>query len=203
MTEEAYEIFARTALPAILLRRCGLEVVPGVDLQRSMLMGQEWDVRAPVTVAVTEPSSNAELGILEVFPSKPTFVRPPRIPARHVTPSKFGDPPVEPDAHYQALFEITTTIKWTARRPGQEAMLVRLEKRLRVSLERARECGYLRGDESITSLAAVIGVVAPSPYAVSVRDMMASSPYVLLNEMMSAGRFVYINVKRPSTSSPQ
>ena len=191
ITEEAYDIFARNGLPAILLRRCGLEVVPGVDLQRSMLGGQEWDFRAPVTVAVTEPSPTSELGVFEVFPSKPSYVRPPRIPDRLVTPSKFGEPPVEPAAHYLALFEITTTTKWTAKRPGQEAMLARLEKRLQFTLERAHENRHLRGDESITSLVAAIGVVAPSPYSTSVRDLMVKKPYRLLTEMLNAGHMQY------------
>ena len=31
VTEEAYETFACNSLSTMLLRRCGLEVVPGVD----------------------------------------------------------------------------------------------------------------------------------------------------------------------------
>jgi hypothetical protein len=73
--------------------------------------------------------------------------------------------------------------------------------RLRLSLGRAREQGYITTDQDITELVAAVGIVAPTPYTRSVMDRMASSSApVLLKQLMEAGRFVFFGV--PRVSSP-
>ena len=197
MTNLEYEQFVRdNFLPVELLRRCGLEVVRGVDHDRSSsdLLGIQWDFRCPVTVALTAPHPNSDAENFVVFPSKPSYVRPPSLGARHVTPTKFGAASEPPAAHYLALVEVTTARRWTLPH-GSEGndMLTRLELRLRLSLERARSTGIPAGVERITDLVAVVGVVAPRQYSQSVRDRMgkATAPQ-LLSEMMNAGRFVFL-----------
>lgn len=198
MTDDAYEAHARTALPGLLLHHCGLEVVRGVDHNRAGFLGQEWDFRAPVTIAQTAAHPNAELGAFEVFPAKTFYIRPPPIAAKHVTPTKVGGA-APPSAEYLALFEFTTTARWTKahQQSGKPGLLLRLEKRLRLSLERARELGYITAGQDITQLVAAVGVVAPTPYTQSVADMMVSSSApLLLKQMMEAGRFVFFGVPR-------
>lgn len=198
MTDDAYEAHVRSLLPGQLLQRCGLEVVRGVDFNRPAFLEREWDFRAPVTVAHTAPHSNAVPGSFEVFPSKPCYIRPPSITAKNVTPTKVGLG-APPSAEYLALFELTTTARWTrahklSAKPG---LLERLEVRLRLSLDRAKDLGIVTAEQDITHLVAVVGVVAPTPYTRSVMDMMASSSApLLLKTMMDAGRFVFFAVPR-------
>ena len=197
VTDADYEEGVRNAfLPTELLRRCGLEIVRDVDIERSAFLDRQWDFRAPVTVTRAEPHPNAEGDKFVVFPSRTAYLRPPSVAARHVTPTKFsGD--AAPLAHYLAIFEITTARKWTLSH-GEErtGMLERLETRLRLSL--ARACADAGSSVvGITDLVAVVGVVAPTPYSQSVRDRMAmAAAPVLLKEMMNAGRFVFLAAPR-------
>ena len=108
-SELDYEQRVRSSLPNILVNRCGLEVVDTVDVMRPELEGLEWDFRAPVLLTTTEPHPNADRGVFDVFPSKPAYLRPPRIAARSLTPTKFAGAPSPPSALYLAIFEVTTT----------------------------------------------------------------------------------------------
>ena len=205
VTDAGYEKYVReSVLPAALLRRCGLNVVRGVDLERSAtaLPPIQWDFRAPVLIAQTEPEPNSVIGEFEVFPSKPAYVRPAAREARNVTPTVFGSS-TPPAAYYFAIFEITTAEKWTLPR-GDDAtgMLERLEQRLRLTVGRARDNGYLDAAATVTDLVAVVGIVAPKAYTQSVGDRMGKlSAPVFLKAMMEAGRFVFIAAQRPATVS--
>ena len=192
-SDEEYEEAARRALPGVLLARCGLEVVRGVDSSRAALGGLEWDFRAPVLVAHTEPHPNAEAGSFEVFPRKPSYVRPAAVEARRLTPTKFAGAADAPAAHYLAIFEVTVARKWT-RGGAREGLLERLEQRLAISLDRAFSSNLLPS-RRILDLVAVVGVVAPAPYSVSVCERMAADGAPpLLKELMDAGRFVFIQM---------
>ncbi len=96
MSVPEYEQHARRRLPAILLERCGLDVVRGVDANRNKLERLQWNFRAPVLIAATAPHPNTELGVFEVLPSKPHYMRPDAVAPRHVTPIKFGESPAAP-----------------------------------------------------------------------------------------------------------
>jgi hypothetical protein len=171
----------------------------------------QWDFRAPVTVAGTEPHPNAEIGVFEIFPEKQSFDRPKRIAAREVTPTKFSGAPQSPAAHYFALFEITTAEKWSARykeRNDKDApaktMLTRLEERLRKTLGRARDKGIIDTTQGILDLVAVVGIVAPKTCTASVSYQMSrvDAP-LLLKTVMDAGRFVVLvmSVSGPALST--
>ena len=90
LSDPEYEDQARHKLHEILLSRCGLVVVRGVDVDRAELEGQEWDFRAPVLISATAPHPNGEADVFEIFPHKPFYVRPEAVEARHVTPTKFS-----------------------------------------------------------------------------------------------------------------
>jgi len=196
LSDAQYEERARAFVSTQLLRRCGLEVVAGVDVTRASLKGLQWDFRAPVTIAGTAAHPNAEAGVFAVFPSKPSYERPPRVAARKVTPTRFSDADAEPLAHYLALFEFTTAPRWASRYKdgrggGARTMLWRLEERLAISLERARSETSFDAAAGILDLVAVVGVVAPTTCTDSVSAQMAKvgAPPNLL-ALMRAGRFV-------------
>jgi hypothetical protein len=198
LSDAQYESRARKFLSSELLRRCGLEVVAGIDVSRTNLLGMQWDFRAPVTIAMTEPHPNAETNRFEIYPSKPYYSRPPRIAAREVTPTKFNGAPQPPAANYFALFEITTAEKWSERYRERrdtvsKTMLTRIEERLRLTLERARAEGFVEGTQGILDLVAVVGVVAPKTCTESVSHKMSKeNAPVLLKTVMDAGRFVVL-----------
>lgn len=203
MSDPEYESVVRGQLPSILLHRCGLEVanVDAGDFERT-LEGQQWDFRAPVTIATTAPNPNREVGVFEIFPSKQTYVRPAQVSARNITPSKYGGRDQPPAAHYLAIFEITTARHWTWGSRSKEPMLARLEKRLCISLDRATstpESG-IPADASILDVVAVVGVVVPKEFSQSARDLMDGNPaaYEKLRLMMDNGRFVFIQHGRQS-----
>jgi hypothetical protein len=216
LSDPQYEEDARNWLPSQLLQRCGLVVVDKVLPQRTSLGGLQWDFRAPVLIAQTEPHPNLELGEFEIFPSgTPFYHRPKRVDPRNLTPTKLNSSDdVLPSAHYFALFEITTSTKWSmrSRRSGDDTyktMMTRLNERLAKTLDRAKEEGFVSNDARITDLVAVVGVVAPSSCNDSVSTTMSKGNDVplLLKEMMDAKRFVVfikqnIGHSHPSKSSP-
>ena len=195
LSDAQYEDRARAFVSTELLRRCGLEVVAGVDVTRASLEGRQWDFRAPVTVAGAAAHPNAEAGVFAVFPSKPSYERPPRVAARTLTPTRFGAAAAEPLAHYLALFEFTTAPRWSWRYKdggggGAKTMLWRLEERLAISLERARSADLLGATDGILDLVAAVGVVAPTTCADSVAAQMAKAGAPPnLSALMHAGRF--------------
>ena len=199
LSDPEYEDQARHKLHEILLSRCGLVVARGADVSRAGLEGQEWDFRAPVLFSATAPHPNGEPDVFEIFPRKPSYVRPEAVEARHVTPTKFSGEASPPAAHYLAILEMTTARKWThssGGSSGREGLLERLEKRLAISLDRAHSHGLVR-EKNILELVAVVGVVAPEPYSDSVRDRMSrvNAP-PLLKKMMDASRFVFIKIPK-------
>ena len=48
VSDSQYEEDSRNWLPSQLLQRCGLVVVENIDVQRTNLVGLQWDFRAPV-----------------------------------------------------------------------------------------------------------------------------------------------------------
>jgi hypothetical protein len=205
LSDPEYENLARHKLHEILLSRCGLVVVRGVDVDRAELEGQEWDFRAPVLISATAPHPNGEADVFEIFPHKPFYVRPEAVKERHVTPTKFSGEASPPAAHYLAILEMTTARRWThssGGSNGREGLLERLEKRLAVSLDRAHSEGFVK-EKNILDLVAVVGVVAPEPYSESVRSRM-SKPHAppLLKKMMDASRFVFVKIAKTRAGSP-
>ena len=200
LSDPQYEEDARNWLPSQLLQRCGLIVVENVDLQRANLVGLEWDFRSPVVFSQTEPNSNTELGVFEVFPSGTSaYIRPPIVSLRNITPTKFSNSAPPPSApQYFALFEFTTSAGWANKSKRKfdgtsKTMATRLNERLAKSLDRAKDSGIISRDARITDLVAVIGVVAPTACTQSMTFTM-SRPEVplLLKEMMDANRFVVL-----------
>lgn len=196
LSDPQYEEDARNWLPSQLLQRCGLIVVENVALQRA----DEWDFRSPVVFSRTEPNSNTELGVFEVFPSgTPAYIRPPIVSLRNITPTKFSNSALPPSApQYYALFEFTASAGWANKSKRKfdgtsKTMATRLNERLTKSLDRAKDSGIISRDARITDLVAVIGVVAPTSCAQSITLTM-SRPEVplLLKEMMDANRFVVL-----------
>ena len=199
VSDPQYEEDARNWLPSQLLQRCGLIVVENVDLQRANLVGLEWDFRAPVVIGRTEPNSNTELGVFEVFPSgTPAYIRPPIVSPRNITPTKFSNSAYPPSAQYFALFEFTTSAGWANKSKRKfdgtsKTMATRLNERLAKSLDRAKDSGIILPDARITDLVAVIGVVAPTACTQSMTFTMSRQEVpLLLKEMMDANRFVVL-----------
>jgi len=199
VSDPQYEEDARNWLPSQLLQRCGLIVVENVDLQRANLVGLEWDFRSPVVIARTEPNSNTELGVFEVFPSgTPAYIRPPIVSPRYITPTKFSNSTNPPSAQYFALFEFTTSAGWANKSKRKfdgtsKTMATRLNERLAKSLDRAKDSGIISRDARITDLVAVIGVVAPTACTQSMTFTMSRQEVpLLLKEMIDANRFVVL-----------
>ena len=198
LSDAAYEDMARLKLPAILLERCGLEVVRGADASRTGLEGLEWDFRVPVLIAATQPHPNSSAGVFETFPRKAFYTRPPAIEARIVSPTHSSGAETGSSAYYLAILEVTVASKWTHRSSSREGLLERLEQRLFLSVERAFSNGLI-STRKVTDLVAVVGVVAPEPYSESVRSRMAEPGVLpLLKAMMEAGRFVFIGLPKLS-----
>jgi len=198
LSDPQYEEDARKWLPSQLLQRCGLVVVENFNAQRTYLMELQWDFRAPVIIAQTEPNPNLELNAFEIFPTgTPYYLRPKAIPPCYITPTKSIGSDNPPSAQFFALFEFTTASGWSkrSRRNGDGAfktMAARLNERLAKTLDRAKEEKLIDGDARITDLVSVIGVVAPTSCNESMSMMMNKKDNVplLLKEMMDAKRFV-------------
>ena len=181
------------------MQKCGLIIVENVDLQRANPVGLEWDFRSPVVIARTEPNSNTELGVFEVFPSgTPAYIRPPIVSPRYITPTKFSNSTTPFSAQYFALFEFTTSAGWANKSKQKfdgtsKTMATRLNERLAKSLDRAKDSGIISRDARITDLVAVIGVVAPTACTQSMTFTMSRQEVpLLLKEMMDANRFVVL-----------
>lgn len=204
MSDRDYESYARGQLFGKLVEHCGLEVARGTPLDRRGLLGMQWDFRAPVRCAASRGDPRNVYGVFEAFLSEEGYIRPPNIQTRIITPTKAGGA-IEPTAaEYLAVFEITTSPNWTK---GSRPMLPRLEKRLRLSLERAKSKGYLTPQQTVTDLIAIVGVVSPHECSDSVCARMdievpegEMHPYFHLKAMMDVGRFVFIRVPKAAGS---
>jgi hypothetical protein len=181
ISDPQYEEDSRNWLPSQLLQRCGLVVVENIDVQRTNLVGLQWDFRAPVILARTEPHPNMELDAFEIFPSgTPSYLRPSAsVEPRYLTPTKFGGAAHPPSGQYLALFEFTTADRWSKRAKRRDdstfkTMASRLNERLAKSLDRAKDVGYISSNARITDLVAVIGVVAPTACTASMTFTMTN-----------------------------
>jgi hypothetical protein len=157
----------------------------------------EWDFRAHVRVLNLNPPGKAAAPDFVVY-TQQQYTPPAQASSdRKLTPTKVAATGAPPSSDYVAIFEITTTADWSATR---KKMLMRLESRLRVSLDRARH--ETPSINAIKDVCAVIGVVSPRSCADSVCAQMSTSAskVPLLTELMLLGRFVWL--QRPFASSP-
>ena len=169
----------------------------------------EWDFCAPVTVISLPPPAAAADASFFIYPAHEAYIRPqrPQQP-RYLTPTK-APGALHPFAcDFIAVFEITTSSNWA------KLLLIRLEERLRVSLQRACAMDGASADGGggsgggssdgkgsssasdrkalgILDVVAVIGVVSPFSCRRGVAARLAADgALVLLREMAQAGRFV-------------
>ena len=215
-TPAGYEERGRRLLRAQLERRCGLRILDGAALQR--LEGGaidadgrsvEWDFCASAAVSSAPPSAAAEDASFAIYYTHAAYIRPlrPQQP-RHLTPSKAPGELHPIACDFMAVFEITTSSNWA------KLLLIRLEERLRVSLQRACAMDGASADGGggsgggssdgkgsssasdrkalgILDVVAVIGVVSPFSCRRGVAARLAADgALVLLREMAQAGRFV-------------
>lgn len=137
---------------------------------------------------------------LVIFPGRTHYIRPEQPGrARQLTPAKvagIAGIPVDADSDFMAIFEITSTADWVKK------LVPRLERRLKISLERA----WARQPESVAplgilSVVAVIGVVSVAACKCSVAQRVKPGRTPLLYQMMEAGRFVFMLL--PMAGSPK
>ena len=215
-TPAGYVERGRRLLRAQLERRCGLRILAGAALQR--LEGGaidadgrsvEWDFCAPAAISSLPPSAAAEDASFAIYYTHAAYIRPlrPQQP-RHLMPSKAPGELHPIACDFMAVFEITTSSNWA------KLLLICLEERLRVSLQRACAMDGASADGgggsgggssdgkgsssasdrkalSILDVVAVIGVVSPFSCRRGVAARLAADgALVLLREMAQAGRFV-------------
>ena len=197
-TPKEYEDAGRTFISDELERRFGLRAIAGASPNR-VIDDSQWDYRMPVTVSGTPPTHPGKQGEeFIIFPAMERYTCPPR-PAmgRQLTPTKTPGAAAPPACDYIVIFEITTSRTWPA---GSRPMLLRLEQRLRVTLDRARSMAADIPDD-ILSVCALVGIVAPASCQESVAAKMenavrnGSLPH--LSKMMGEGRFVFLRKSFP------
>lgn len=103
-----------------------------------------------------------------------------------------------------AVFEMCDSSAWAVR--GAERwsssgfLLPRLEAKLRVTLSREQQSLHM-GELSVLHAVAAVGVVAPtSCREVVVAAVTASSPFPLLYQLMTAGRFIWVGLASEAAS---
>jgi hypothetical protein len=191
-TPAEYEDLGRAFITGELERRFGLRAIADASPNRE-IDGSQWDYRLPVVVSAppTHPGKQSEEFI--IYPAMERYTCP-KCPTwgRQLTPTKTPGAAAPPACDYIVIFEITTSRSWTA---GSRPMLPRLEKRLIITLDRARSTTEGIPDD-ILSVCALVGVVAPASCQDSVRARMASAKadgsLPLLSKMMDEGRFVFL-----------
>ena len=197
-TPKEYEDAGRTFISDELERRFGLRAIAGASPNR-VIDTLQWDYRMPVTVLGAPPTHPGKQGEdFIIFPSMERYTCPPR-PAmgRHLSPTKTPGAAAPPACDYIVIFEITTSRSWSA---GSRPMLVRLEERLHVTLDRARAMAAdIPAD--ILSVCALVGIVAPASCQDSVSAKMENAAnngsLPLLSKMMGEGRFVFLRKSFP------
>jgi hypothetical protein len=201
-TPKVYEEKGRAYVMGELETRFGLRAVDGFSPHR--LGGEihsgdksvEWDFRMPVTVTASPPTRPGKSADFIIYPSKSEYVRPLKpLKERRLTPTKATSAtPHSQECHYVVVFEITTTIKWSRK------LLARLEERLCVSLDRARD--LTKEIQEIVDVCAVVGVVAPTHCQESIGMSLKENKFPLLHRMMTEGRFVWLLLQvSPSVGS--
>jgi hypothetical protein len=201
---KVYEDLGRGLIAKELGPRFGLRIVVGA-VGPSRAEGEirdptsadpsaQWDYRMPVVVLGPPPTIPTATKDFLVY-GHSAYTRPPA-PAqgRHLTPTKAvrgGGPPASAEelplilCHYMAIFEITMAKSWVAR-----SVLARLERRLYVSLDRARAQDL--SINNILDVVAVVGIVAPNSFTKEVVKTVEAKLYPHLHAMMGAGRFVWL-----------
>jgi uncharacterized coiled-coil protein SlyX len=202
-TPKVYEEKGRAYVMGELETRFGLRAVEGFsphrlegEIQDSGDKSVEWDFRMPVTVTASPPTRPGKSADFIVYPSKSEYVRPLKpLMERRLTPTKATSAtPHSQECHYVVVFEITTTIKWSKK------LLARLEERLRVSLDCARD--LTKEIQEIVDVCAVVGVVAPTHCQESIGMVLKETNFPLLHRMMTEGRFVWLLLQvSPSVGS--
>ena len=193
-TSAAYEEAARAYLPGVLIRHCGLNVIPFVPVHRLQfeigatagVESLEWNFRAPVRVKSTPPSAPTKNQTFIIYPAQDSYLRPDARVPRAISPLKSRGETVKCD--YLAIFEVTTGPQWA------KSLLLRLEERLYVTLERYKVVALERGDVHITDVVAVVGVVSPFSCQRSVAHNMAGGRFPLLHAMQEHARFVFVHL---------
>jgi hypothetical protein len=192
-TPKEYEDLGRAFISGELERRFGLRAIADASPNRAV-DGLQWDYRLPVTVSGAPPTHPGKQGEeFIIYPDMERYFCPPRPKeGRQLTPTKTPGAAVPPACDYMVVFEITTSRSWTA---GSRPMLLRLEQRLRITLDRARSTTAGVPDD-ILSVCALVGVVSPFSCQDSVRAKMANAEadgsLPLLSKMMGGGRFVFL-----------
>jgi hypothetical protein len=145
----------------------------------------EWDFRVPVNVSGSPSFSKSPDNI--IYPSHESYLRPARpVRARELTPTKLPSGAASA-SDFMAVFEITTARRWPT------GLLERLERRLAVSLDRARDLNRDSSELGILDVVAVVGVLGTDACLRSVSDRLARhSTMPLLTQMADAARFVFI-----------
>ena len=201
---KVYEDLGRGLIAKELGPRFGLRIVDGA-VGPSRAEGEirdptsadpsaQWDYRMPVVVLGPPPAIPTAAKDFLVY-GHSAYSRP-LAPAqeRHLTPTKAvrgGGPPASAEepplilCHYMVIFEITMAMTWVAR-----SLLARLERRLYISLDRARAQDL--GINNILDVVAVVGIVAPNSFSKEVAKTVVAKSYPHLHAMMTAGRFVWL-----------
>jgi len=195
-TPKVYEEKGRAYVLGELETRFGLQAVDGSQIQDSGDKSVEWFFRMPVTVTASPPTRPGKSVDFIIYPSKSEYVRPLKpLTERRLTPTKATSAtPHSQECHYVVVFEITTTTTWSRK------LLARLEERLRVSLDRARD--LTREIQEIADVCAVVGVVAPTHCQESIGMLLKDTNFPLLHRMMTEGRFVWLLLQvSPSVGS--
>ena len=198
-TGDEYERIVDSHIDAWLLRFCGLRVlatgrrsIPSTD---GAAAGQEWDARFSVVLQSpwTPPDSDALRGASFMVYGGGSYSVPAATPLRQLSPSKSGQ---AADAQYFAVLEYTLHPDWTRNwrdDTGRTRKMLppRLEARLAVCLQRARDAG--NDCTSVLDAVALVGVVSPYHCRSSMEALLSSPtcPWPLLRQMYTARRCVF------------
>jgi len=191
-TPAEYEEAGRRHLRENFERLFGLRILETAMAQRAApsivslrAPSFEWDFRVPVNVSGSPSFSKSPDNI--IYPSHESYLRPARpVRARELTPTKLPSGAASA-SDFMAVFEITTARRWPT------GLLERLERRLAVSLDRARDLNRDSSELGILDVVAVVGVLGTDACLRSVSDRLARhSTMPLLTQMADAARFVFI-----------
>ena len=193
-TPAAYEEAGRRHLRDNFERLFGLRILEAAralraegEIVASSGASCEWDFRVPVNVSGSPSFARVPASGCLIYPDHERFQRPARPErARELTPTKLPSGAAA-SSDYIAIFEITTAKRWPA------SLLARLEQRLAVSLDRARDLNPDAAELGILDVVAVVGVLGTEACEASVSTRLAMSGETpLLKEMACAARFVFL-----------
>jgi hypothetical protein len=213
-----YEIDADKGIDDLLERFCGLRVLAGrrsIAARDAASGGVEWDGRFFVTFASWSPIASDNFYVYGSGGAG--FSRPESVQLRQLSPTKHAK------AQYYAVFEYTLYPDWygdvkiallDGSVRGRKGLLLRLERRLNICLERFKAAGNAPTSD-ILQVVSVVGVVSPGHNAAIIEEMLdvPSCPVPLLHSMYRARRFVHFHkapmlpqgppiALAPSVSSP-